>query len=438
MKLRNAVVVDGVRTAFTKGGRGKLEATRLDDVGAHLVRTLLARNPKIKPTMINEFGSSGGDAASAARLAGLPVEMTSFSSERQCATTQETAMRIAMAIMLGEYDCGISIGTMRMGRAMGGGMGRGAGDSRTARRDGFNPKAFQVNKEQRDMPANHFDYFSVPIPDHILDSPMASMVQSGQNVCEMYDLTREEIDAFSMRSQHKLGKAYDAGIYKDEVMAIEVEDPVFDDNGMWVPEEKGPMVILDRDEGVRPNTTMEVLGKLPIVRGLVSYKEGELMITAGNSCPTNCGVTTQLIMSEEMALKMGIDFLARIVGWGNGGCKQQIMGVGPVVSTPMALRHAGLEAGQIDRVEFNEAFACQVVASLREWETKGYGIPEEKVNVNGGSIGIGHPINATGNRLWMTVCKELKRSNKRYGMATQCIGSGQGMTVLFENPDAPK
>lgn len=432
MKLRNAVVVDGVRTAFTKGGRGKLEAARLDDLGAVLIRALFERNPKVKTTMIEDIGIGGNLGRGVGHLAGLPAEITDFSSERACATSQETAMRISMAIMLGEYDCGLSVGVERMGTY----QERLDSDARmrTTRREGPNPKARQLTKYQRDMAPNHFDYFSVPIPDYILDSPTgASMVQTGQNVCEMYDLTREEIDAFSMRSQHKLAKAYDAGIYKDEIMPVEVEDPVFDDKGNWVPEEFGPKVILDRDEGLRPNTTMEGLAKLSPVKGIVSYKPGPLMITAGNSCPRNAGVTVQIIMAEEMALKLGIEYLARVVGWGNGGCKQQIMGVGPVVSTPKALRHAGLEMDQIDRIEFNEAFACQVVASMRELK-----MPEEKVNVNGGSIGIGHPICATGNRLWMTVCKELKRSNKRYGLATQCCGDGEGMTVIFENPDAPK
>ena len=436
MKLRNAVVVDGIRTAFTKGGRGKLEAARMDDLAGYLVRALMERNPKVKPTMIDDFGTGGPLGSGASHLAGLPVEITQFQSQRACATSQETAQRISMAIMLGEYDCGISLGTERMGtyqERLDNPRGGGA-----TRRDGPNPKLGQRTKEQRDMPANHYDYFSVPIPDYILDSPRASMVQSGQNVCEMYDLTREEIDAFSMRSQHKLAKAYDAGIYKDEILPVEVENPVFDDQGNWLPDEVGPMVTLDRDEGVRPNTTMEVLAGLKPVAGIVSYKGGPLLITAGNSCPTNAGVTVQLLMSEEMALDLGIDFLARVIGWGNGGVKQQIMGVGPVVSTPKALKHAGLEMDQIDRIEFNEAFACQVVASLKDWEIKGYGIPEERVNVNGGSIGIGHPISATGNRLWMTVCKELKRSNTRYGLATQCCGNGEGMTVIFENPDAPK
>jgi len=433
MKLRNAVIVDGVRTAFTKGGRGKLEAARLDDLGAVLIRALFERNPKVKPTMIADLGIGGNLGRGVGHLAGLPAEIVDFSSERACATSQETAMRISMAIMLGQYDCGISVGVERMGTYQER-LYSEAGLARLSRREGPNPKARQLTKLQRDMAANHFDYFSVPIPDYILDSPTgASMVQTGQNVCEMYDLTREDIDAFSMRSQHKLAKAYDAGIYKDEIIPVEVEDPVFDDKGNWVPEEIGPMVILDRDEGLRPYTTMEGLAKLPPVRGVVSYKPGPILITAGNSCPRNAGVTVQLIMSEEMALKLGIDYLARVIGWGNGGVKQQIMGMGPVVSTPLALKHAGLEMDQIDRVEFNEAFACQVVASMRELN-----MPEEKVNVNGGSIGIGHPICATGNRLWMTVCKELKRSNKRYGLATQCCGDGEGMTVIFENPDAQK
>ncbi|MBW2060873.1 MAG: thiolase family protein [Deltaproteobacteria bacterium] len=436
MKLRNAVIVDGVRSPFSRGGRGKLEATRLDEVGATIIRTLLERNPKVKPFMIEDFGiglGSGAPEASnlniVARLSGLPAEMTNFATNRACAGSMETAHRIAMAIMLDQYDCGIAFGVERMARQMGG--MRGSGPPRT-RVNEFNRKMLEQNELQRNLPHDHFDYFSVPIPDYILDSPpIASMVQTAQNVAEMYDLTREEMDAFAMRSQHKLSAAYDAGLYKDEVMSFEIEDPVFDENGQWVPEEKGPMITFDRDESVRPDTTMEGLAKLPPVHGIVSHGNQELRITAGNSCPTNTGVTAVLIMSEELALKIGQEFLARIIGWGNGGVKQQIMGMGPVVATKKALRHAGLEPDQIDRVEFNEAFAAQVIPTLKE-----IGIPEEKININGGSIGIGHPIGATGARLIMTICKEIKRSNTRYGLCTQCVGAGQGATTIFENPDA--
>ncbi|MBW1814815.1 MAG: hypothetical protein JRJ39_14435, partial [Deltaproteobacteria bacterium] len=164
----------------------------------------------------------------------------------------------------------------------------------------------------------------------------------------------------------------------------------------------------------------------------------ELRITAGNSCPTNSGISVVLLMAEEKALKLGLEPLARIIGWGNAGVKQCLMGIGPVPSIVKALKHAGLEAGQIDRVEFNEAFACQVIATLKE-----IGIPNDKVNVNGGSIGIGHPIGATGGRLLMTVAKELsmtvakelRRSGQRYGLATQCIGAGQGATTVLEALD---
>jgi acetyl-CoA acetyltransferase family protein len=341
----------------------------------------------------------------------------------------ETMHRIGMAIMLDEYDCGIAFGVERMQRQMGAGGNRPP--KIVNRANNFNPRTMQPTKEQRDMAADHFDYFSVPIPDYVLDSPPgASMVQTAQNVVEMYDLSREELDAFAMRSQHKLAAAYDAGNYKDEVMALEVEDPIFDDEGNWLDQEQGPMIVIDKDESVRGNTTMEGLAGLKPVRGIVSHSNQELRITAGNSCPTNSGVAVLLLMAEEKALELGIEPLARMVGWGNGGVKQQIMGVGPVVSTKKALRHAGLEPDQIDRVEFNEAFAAQVIPTLKE-----VGIPEEKVNVNGGSIGIGHPIGATGARMAMTLCKELRRSGKRYGLITQCIGAGQGATTVFENVD---
>jgi len=433
MKVRNAVIVDGVRCPFARGGRGKLEATRMDDIGALLVQELLRRNPQVKPTMIDDFGIGHGGMdqtiaglGTIAGLAGLPAETCNFAVNRQCGSSMESAQRIFMAIMLGSYECGISLGGERMGRTMGAGMPRGGKPNRV---QGFNPNR-KRSQMQRDMAHDHFDYFSVPIPDYVLDSPGASMVQSAQNVAEMYDLTREELDAFSMRSQHKLAAGYAAGNYKLEVLPLEVEDPVFNENGEWVPEEKGPMITFDTDESLRPNTSMEGLAKLNPVRGIVSLGGKDLVVTAGNSCPTNTGVTACLWMSEDMALKLGISPIARIKAWAVGGVKQQIMGVGPVVAIKKALKHAEMEPDEIDRVEFNEAFAHQVIPTLKECN-----IPEEKVNVNGGSLGIGHPIGATGSRLLMAVAHELRRSGKKYGLATQCIGAGQGIATILENCD---
>jgi acetyl-CoA acetyltransferase family protein len=253
------------------------------------------------------------------------------------------------------------------------------------------------------------------------------MTQTAQNVAECYALTRAELDAFSAESHRKTARAYAAGFYKDELVPLEVEEPVFDAEGNWVEGETGKTVAFDRDECLRPDTTGEKLAGLAPVKGIVSFGQKEIVITAGNSCPTNDGISAALLMSEEKARELRLEPLARIVGMAVGGVKPQLMGLGPVPSTRKALRHAGIRADQIDRVEFNEAFAAQVIPSIRE-----LGIPIDRVNVNGGSIAIGHPLGATGARLVTTVARELARSGGRYGLATQCIGAGMGISTIIE------
>jgi acetyl-CoA acetyltransferase family protein len=432
MQLRNAVIVDGLRTPFGRGGRGKLVATRLDEVGAQILRALLDRHPKVSDAMIEDVGlgnvSGLGEMVylgTIPRLAGLPMEAGSFNSNRQCGSSMETLHRIAMSIQTGQIDCGLALGAERMGR----GLGLGGGPS--TRISKLNEKLFQMNEAQIAPAHDHDEYFSVPFPEAIRKSPpLVGMPQTAQNVADTYNLTREEMDAFAAESHNKCHAAYEAGIYKDEVVPLEVEDPVFDDKGNWVEEETGDTVTFDRDECIRPGTTAEKLASLNPIKGLISFTGAELNITPGNSCPTNDGVTAALIMSEEKALALGLEPLARIVGMAVGGVKPQLMGIGPIVSTKKALKTAGLEAGQIDRVEFNEAFAAQVLPSVRE-----LGIDMEKINVNGGSLGIGHPLGATGARLVTTVAKELRRSNTRYGLATQCIGAGMGISTILERLD---
>jgi acetyl-CoA acetyltransferase family protein len=339
----------------------------------------------------------------------------------------ETLHRIAMSIMVGSTECGIALGIERMGRTLGGGGGGGE----QSRVSGFNKKWFEMNDAQRAMAHDHDQYFSVPIPDYILQSPpLQSMTQTAQNVVEMYGLTRKELDEFAVKSHQKTARASEAGTYKDEIIPLEVEDPVFDENKSWVEAERGPKVTFDRDEGIRPDTTLQTLAGLPPVKGIQSFGGKELQITAGNSCPTNDGVSAVLLMSEKKAAALGLEPLARVSGMAVGGVKPQLMGIGPIVSTKKALRHAGIEAAQIDRVEFNEAFAAQVIPSIRE-----LGIAEDKVNVNGGSIAIGHPLGATGARLVGTVAHELRRSKTRYALATQCIGAGMGISTILERLD---
>ena len=431
--LRNVVLVDGARSAFARGAKGKLVATRLDEAGAQVLRALLDRNPKLKDSMIEDVGlgnvSGFGEftlLATVQRLAGLPLEACAFNSNRQCGSSMETLHRIAMSIEIGTSQCGVALGIERMGRGLGGGP-----QLPQTRVTKLNPKLFAMNETQKRMAPDHREYFSVDFPDYILNSPpLVGMTQTAQNVAEVYGLTRRELDEFSAESHRKCAAAYAAGAYKDEIIPLEVEDPIYDDKGNWLESETGPKVPFDRDECIRPDTTAEKLAALQPIKGVVSFDNREIVITAGNSCPTNDGVSAALLMSEEKARGLGITPLARVVGLGVGGVKPQLMGIGPIVSTKKALLHAGLRADQIDRVEFNEAFAAQVLPSVRE-----LGIPMDRVNVNGGSLGIGHPLGATGARLVATVAHELRRSGKRYGLATQCIGAGMGITTIVERVD---
>ena len=230
-----------------------------------------------------------------------------------------------------------------------------------------------------------------------------------------------------MPSHRKAHEAYEAGIFKDEIIPLEVEEPVFDSDGNWLENEPGKMITFDRDECIRPGTNFESLMNLNAIPGVQSYGGTEIVITPGNSSPTNDAVSAVLLMSEEKALALGLEPLARVVGFGVAGVKPQGMGLGPVPATKKALKHAGLTIDQIDRVEFNEAFAAQVIPSARE-----LGIPMGKLNVNGGALAIGHPLGATGGRLILTLAHELRRSNSTYGLATQCIGAGMGITTVLE------
>jgi acetyl-CoA acetyltransferase family protein len=432
MQSRNVVLVDGARSAFARGGRGKLTATRLDEAGAQVLRALLDRNPKVPDAMIEDIGignvagrSEFSYLGNVQRIAGLPLEVCSFHSNRQCGSSMETLHRIVLSIMVGNSDCGVAMGIERMGRALGGG---GSGDTRITR---MTRKFTELNDVQRAPAPDHDEYFSVPFPEYILSSPwLQTMIQTAQNVAEVYELTREELDRYAAESQSRTHAAYEAGVYKGEVIPLEVEEPVFDEDGNWVEEETGPVITFDRDECIRAGTTLEKLAKLPPIRGTQSFADKEIVITAGNACPTNDGISAALLMSEEKALALGLEPLARIAGFAVGGVKPQLMGLGPVVSSKKAFANAGITADEIDRVEFNEAFAAQVIPSIRE-----LGIAPEKVNRNGGSLAIGHPLGATGARLVTTVAMELRRSNTRYGLATQCIGAGMGISTVVERLD---
>ena len=232
MKLENVVIVDGARSAFARGGKGKLVATRLDEAGAQIIRALLDRNPRVKDTMIEDVGlgnvTGRGEFTGlgiVARLAGLPLEVCSFNSNRQCGSSMETLHRIAMSIALGASECGIALGIERMGRV----LGAPAGGVAQTRVTAPNPRWLELNEAQRSLALDHAEYFETRIPDFILNSPpLMSMTQTAQNVVEMYQLSREALDRFAAESHQKTARAYEQGIYKNEIIPLEIEEPVFD------------------------------------------------------------------------------------------------------------------------------------------------------------------------------------------------------------------
>jgi acetyl-CoA acetyltransferase family protein len=238
------------------------------------------------------------------------------------------------------------------------------------------------------------------------------MGETAENVAERYGVSREDQDAFALESHRRAVEARDGGRFDDELVTVEVEQP------------KGEPVTVHSDEGPREDTTLERLARLK-----AAFKPDGGTVTAGNSSTLNDGASCVTLASEGKAHSLGLEPLARVVSTGVAGVDPAFMGVGPVPATRMALQRAGLTIDDIDLVELNEAFAAQVIACARELD-----IPHEKLNVNGGAIALGHPLGSSGSRLVTTLVHELRRRGARYGVATMCIGVGQGMAMVVENP----
>jgi len=240
-----------------------------------------------------------------------------------------------------------------------------------------------------------------------------SMGETAENVAERYGVSREDQDAFALESHRRAVAASEAGRFDEEIVTVDVPQP------------KGDPVTIHADEGPRPDTTLERLGALRPV-----FRDGGT-VTAGNASQINDGAACVVVMSEERARGLGREPLARIVTSASAGVDPAVMGIGPVPATQKALFQAGLEPGDIDLVELNEAFASQVLASMRD-----LGFDHDRLNVNGGAIALGHPLGCSGARLIGTLAYELRRRGGRYGVATMCIGVGQGLAAVIENPAA--
>ena len=395
----NAIyVIDSVRTPIGKYG-GALSTIRPDDLLAHVIRSLLQRNPGVDPAAIedviagdaNQAGEDNRNVARmAALLAGLPVTVPGNTVNRLCASGLQAIMDAGRAIACGDGDLFIAGGVESMTRAPFV-MGKSTSAyNRTAEIFDSTIGWRFVNKKMADM---YHPY---------------SMGETAENVARQWKVSREAQDQFGLLSQEKYFTALEAGKWAAEIAPVEI---------LGGKQEK---IFFDKDEPPR-TTSME---KLAALRPAFA-KDGS--VTAGNSSGINDGAAAMLLAGEAAVKKYGLRPMARVVSMGVAGVDPSIMGVGPIPATRKALQRAGLQAGDLDLVELNEAFAVQSLVCMQE-----LGLDPALVNVNGGSIAIGHPLGCSGVRISTTLVHEMQRRSVRYGLATMCVGVGQGAAVVYE------
>ena len=389
MPERDVVVIDAVRTPIGRYG-GALANVRPDDLAAAVLKALVERTPidpaRIDDVLMGAANQSGEDnrnvARMAALLAGLPVEVPGATLNRLCGSSLQAINSAAQAIAWGDGDVVIAGGVESMTRA---------------------PFVQLKAEKPFERPPQMWDTtigWRMINPRMKELYPPISLGETAERVAEQYGITRDEQDRFAVQSQQRTKAALDRHAFDDEIVAVgEVR----------------------ADEHPRPDTTLEALAKLrPAFK-----KDGT--VTAGNSSGINDGASALLLCEASAAKRLGLRPMARIVASGVAGVHPDVMGLGPIPASRKALERAGLRMSDIDLVEINEAFAAQSIACLRDLE-----IDPAKANVNGGAIALGHPLGASGARIATTLLHEMRRRGSRYGLATMCIGVGQGITTIFE------
>ncbi len=401
--MPDAVLIDALRTPIGRYA-GVLSAVRPDDLAARTLAAAVERNG-IDPATVDEVylgctNQAGEDNRNVARMAsliaGLPQEVPGVTVNRLCASGLEAVVQAARQIRLGEAELVLAGGVESMSRA---------------------PLA--MLKPERGFPRGDGQLVDTTIGWRFTNPRLAanysteSMGETAENVAERYGIAREDQDAFALESHRRAVAAAEAGRFDDEIVTVDVPQP------------KGDPVTIHADEGPRADTSLERLAALRPI-----FRDGGT-VTAGNASQINDGAACVVVTTEERARELGREPLARIVSSASAGVDPAVMGIGPVPSTRKALERAGLEPEDIDLVELNEAFASQVLASMRE-----LGFDRDRLNVNGGAIALGHPLGCSGARLIGTLAHELRRRGGRYGVATMCIGVGQGLAAVIENPAA--
>lgn len=388
----SAVIVAAARTAVGRAKRGALAATRPDEMMAAVIRNLLQRVPELDPVEVDDVivgcampeGEQGLNVGRLAALrAGLPVDVPGQTVNRFCSSGLQTIVDGAMAIRSGLAEVVIAGGTESMSMVP--------------------------------MIGNKFS----PNPEFAAETPEVymSMGLTAERVAEDYGVSRQDQDEFGLRSHQRAAAAIENGRFDSQIVPLEAER--ISTNGR---ELKRETTVFDVDEGVRYDTSLEVLAGLKPV-----FKRGGT-VTAGNSSQMSDGAAGVILMSERRAVALGLEPMARFVTYGVGGVPPEVMGIGPVKAVPKALQRAGLTLEDIELVELNEAFAAQALAVVRQLE-----LDLELTNVNGGAIALGHPLGCTGAKLTTQLLYELKERGGRYGLVTMCIGGGMGAAGIFEN-----
>ncbi len=395
--MEQAVIVDSVRTGLAKSYRGGFNNTRADDMTAHLIDTLLDRHPKVEPSTVEDVilgcgypeGSQGTNVArTSAVLSRLPISVGGTTVNRFCSSGLQTIAMAATQIQSGFADCI---------------MAGGVESISTTQPDHINTYMFQNERLLKEKPS-------------IYDA----MGDTAETVAKRYKVSRESQDEYALSSQLRCAEAQNNNLFDGEIAPMKTVMKVLDKESGEVSDSE---VIVDKDNCNRPQTTLEGLSGLKPV-----FDPDNGSVTAGNSSQLSDGASMTLVMSEKKASQLGLEPTAYFRGFTVVGCEPDEMGIGPVFAIPKLIESAGLSQDDIDLWELNEAFASQVVY-IRDQ----LGLPSEILNVNGGSIAIGHPFGMTGSRLVGHLTREMIRRKAKYGVVTMCIGGGQGAAGLFES-----
>jgi acetyl-CoA acetyltransferase family protein len=411
--VTEAYVLGGVRTPVGRYG-GALAHVRLDDLlgdtmvaACRRVGVPLDRVEDIVAGCVNPAHEGMGDVARWAALAsGFPDSVPAITVNRFCASSLSGAISIAHAIRSDELSVGLAAGVESMSRS---GWAFMKGDAP------FMPRGPLFILDTMWSGAG-----GPPNPTLIAAGAYVEMIKTPQNVADRYELTREEIDAFALRSQLHAAAARDSGRLAKEIHAVE-----------FPATRKAPAFAFEHDEGIRADTTAEALAALPA-------QPNTTQMTAGNSAPLNDGASAVVIASAAAAAELGVEPLARVVATATHALDPQLMGIAPAFAMPKAIRRAGLRPEDIDVWEVHEAFSAQALGVLRELprQLEGFEVPDDKLNPNGGAVAIGHPFGSSGTRYVLTLATELQLTGARYGVLGVCVGSGQGVAMVLENPGA--